>query len=121
MTDFMFRPLARYGDFSGRAQRAEYWWFALFCVAGSIAAAILDLVLGSDLVDGFGLFGLVFALAIILPSLSVAIRRLHDTDRSGWWVCLGLIPLIGTIILLIWYASDGTAGANRFGPDPKAR
>ena len=84
----------------------------LFTVLGSIVAGIIDLVLSEPVIDAL------FGLATILPSLAVAVRRLHDLDRTGWWIFIGLIPLIGWIILIIWYCTRGTVGPNRFGPDP---
>ena len=103
---------SNYVKFSGRAIRSEYWYWVLFTVLGSIAAGIIDAVLGMSIIDGL------FGLATILPSIAVAVRRLHDLDRSGWWILIGLIPIIGWIILIIWYCSRGTVGPNRFGPDP---
>ena len=103
---------SHYVKFSGRAIRSEYWYWTLFVVVGLIAAGIIDLVLGTTVI--FPLFGL----AIILPSLAVAVRRLHDLDRAGWWIFINLIPIIGWIILIIWYCTRGTVGPNRFGPDP---
>jgi uncharacterized membrane protein YhaH (DUF805 family) len=105
--------LGNYATFSGRAPRSEYWWFFLFCVLCSIAGEILDAVTG-----GAGLINLGVTLGLFLPVLAMAVRRLHDTDRSGWWYLLVLIPLIGAIILLVWFVTRGTTGPNRFGPDP---
>ncbi len=103
---------SNYVQFSGRAIRSEYWYWVLFTVVGSIVAGIIDAVLGITVIDPL------FGLATILPSIAVAIRRLHDLDRTGWWIFLSLIPLIGWIILIIWYCTRGTIGPNRFGPDP---
>ena len=112
--------LSQYVGFGGRARRSEYWWFFLFSVLVSIATAILDVALGTNFEDSSnGVIGLIASLALFLPSLAVAVRRLHDTDRSGWWVLIGLIPLIGLIVLLVFFVQDGTRGPNRFGPDPK--
>jgi uncharacterized membrane protein YhaH (DUF805 family) len=105
---------SNYVNFSGRASRSEYWYWILFIVIADIVAAIIDQALGMQLVTG--LFGLV----TIIPNIAIAIRRLHDLDRTGWWILLGFIPLIGWIILLIWYVTKGTDGPNRFGPDPLA-
>lgn len=98
--------------FPGRSARSEYWYWVLFTVLGSIVAGIIDLALSEPVIDAL------FGLATILPSLAVAVRRLHDLDRTGWWIFIGLIPLIGWIILIIWYCTRGTVGPNRFGPDP---
>ena len=114
--------LSQYAEFGGRARRAEYWWFILFSVLVGIVTSILDVVLSTDFEGGLasnGLFNLLANLALLLPSLAVAVRRLHDTDRSGWWILIGLIPLIGLIVLLVFFVQDGTPGPNRFGPSPK--
>ena len=115
----------KYATFSGRARRSEYWWFLLFYVLVAVAIALIE---GGGTVEtgggGFryqyqaGPLATVWTLVNLLPLLAVAVRRLHDIDKSGWWILLGLIPLIGTIILLVWYARPGTPGPNRFGEDP---
>jgi uncharacterized membrane protein YhaH (DUF805 family) len=105
---------SNYVNFSGRACRSEYWYWVLFVILADIVAGIIDYLLGMQIVSS--LFGLV----TLLPGIAVSIRRLHDLDRTGWWILLALIPLIGWIILLIWYISKGTDGPNRFGPDPLA-
>ena len=112
--------LKKYATFSGRARRKEYWFFVLFYVLISIVATVIDSMTGSfDPTMGMGMLGLLVALALLIPSLAVAVRRLHDTDRSGWWVLLCLIPLIGGIWLLVLLCLDSTPGDNRFGPNPK--
>jgi len=118
---------SKYVTFSGRAQRSEFWWFILFTWAASIVLSVVDSFLfGTTITTEYGfeastntpyLSGL-FSLAVLLPTLSVAVRRLHDRDKSGWWYWLWLIPLIGWIILIVWFATEGTRGPNRFGPDP---
>lgn len=119
--DWATRPLKKYADFSGRAPRAEYWWFYLLIIVGYLVAMILDSIVGTGGVLGsYGILTLVLGLAIIIPSLAVGARRLHDTDRSGWWLLIGLIPLIGAIVLLVFFVLEGTKGDNRFGPDPYA-
>jgi len=102
---------SNYVNFAGRAIRSEYWYWVLFVVIASIVASIIDAVLG------IRLFNPIFGLAILLPSIAIGVRRLHDIDRSGWWLLLNFIPLIGAIVLIIWFCSRGTEGANRFGPD----
>lgn len=132
-TDAVRSCFGKYVTFSGRAQRSEYWWFALFSIIVVLIGLGIDLALNPDLGSvtttdgGFeaqttgGPVTLVLYLLILLPSLAVAVRRLHDIDKAGWWLLIGLIPLIGGIILLIWYCTKGTLGPNRFGNDPLAR
>jgi uncharacterized membrane protein YhaH (DUF805 family) len=102
---------SNYVNFAGRAIRSEYWYWVLFVLIATIATSIIDLVLGITL------FEPIFSLAVLLPSIAVGVRRLHDLDRSGWWLLLGFIPLIGAIVLIVWFCGRGTPGANRFGPD----
>ena len=104
----------KYAEFSGRARRKEFWMFVLFNFLVSIAVGIVDGILGTN-----GALGGLYSLAVLIPSLAVAARRLHDTDRSGWWQLIGFIPLIGWIILLVFLCSDSKPGENRFGPNPK--
>ncbi|WP_409422662.1 DUF805 domain-containing protein [Pseudaeromonas sp. ZJS20] len=106
--------LKKYVTFSGRARRTEYWMFTLFNIIFSIVAGVLDVVLG------LGFINLIYTLAVLLPAIAVGVRRLHDTDRSGWWMLIGLIPLIGAIVLLVFFCLEGEKQENRFGADPKA-
>ena len=108
---------SNYAKFRGRAARSEFWWFQLFIVLGGIVAAVLDLSANSNVLGGEPLATL-FYLATIIPDLAVSVRRLHDTDSSGWWLLLGLIPLIGMIVLIVWWCLEGSKGYNRFGADP---
>jgi len=116
--------LRRYVDFSGRASRAQYWYFVLWNLLLSGAAALALFCLGSfiggeragdTLVDAA--MG-TYSLAIVIPSISVAVRRLHDIDASGWWILVGLIPGAGSLALIVAYCIPGTRGPNRFGPEP---
>jgi uncharacterized membrane protein YhaH (DUF805 family) len=164
--EWMILPLKRYAQFSGRSRRKEYWMWILFVILASIVLGMLDSVLGlggdttlepgatpNGLMYGVGLMGGVlstlFALATFVPGLAVSVRRLHDVDRSGWWLILSFLPyliglalfasvvatgslgtlaiiggilvLVGAIagiVLLVWFCTSGTVGANRFGPDP---
>ena len=104
----------KYAEFSGRARRKEFWMFVLFNFLASVAIGIVDGILGTN-----GALGGLYSLAVLIPSLAVAARRLHDTDRSGWWQLIALIPLIGFIILLVFLCSDSKPGENRFGANPK--
>ena len=111
-----------YCNFEGRAPRSEYWWFTLFLALLEIVTSVLDGFLGTYTVTSFGkmigFINLIFLLAILLPSIAVAVRRLHDTDRSGWFYLLIFIPIIGSIVLLVFFVQQGTNGRNRFGDDP---
>ena len=107
---------SEYATFEGRARRSEYWWFVLFNFIVSIVIAVLTAGGGHGM--GGGLFSTIWSLATLLPSLAVGARRLHDIDRSGWWLLIGFIPLIGIIVLIVFFATRGTPGANRFGNDP---
>ena len=103
-----------YVNFSGRATRPEYWYFVVFLIVVSIITVSIDLaVFGNE--QFFPING-VFSLATLLPSLAVFIRRLHDTGRTGWWIFLNLIPIIGWIIVIIWLCQRGEAGPNAYGP-----
>lgn len=108
----------KYATFSGRARRAEYWWFILFIMIGDLTAGILDSVLFGATMENVGILGMVFSLVALLPSLAVAARRLHDIDRTALWLFIAIVPLIGWIVLLVFFITPGTSGTNRFGPDP---
>src|ERR1700730_9774728 len=105
-----------YVNFSGRAPRSEYWYWTLFSILATIAAALIDLAVFRNVTDVSPLQSLV-SLALFLPGLAVSVRRLHDLDRTGWWFLL-VFTIIGAIVLLVWYCMRGTIGPNRFGPDP---
>jgi uncharacterized membrane protein YhaH (DUF805 family) len=110
----------KYATFDGRARRSEYWYFVLFYVLILLALTLLDGLFGTlNEEAGIGMLGALFALATMVPGLAVTVRRLHDTDRSGWWVLIGVIPLIGDIVLIVFAAQDSQPGSNRFGPNPK--
>ena len=104
----------KYVEFSGRARRQEYWMFVLFNFLVSVAIGIVDGILGTN-----GALGGLYSLAALIPSLAVSVRRLHDTDHSGWWILINFIPLIDWIVYLVFLCSDSKPGANRFGPNPK--
>ena len=132
--EWMLLPLRRYARFSGRARPKEYWMFILFLLLCFIAIGIVEGLLGLSTTEhwvrrgpwsfntgyhtrGGPLTGL-FGLAILIPWLAVAVRRLHDTDRSGFWLLIIFFPLIGSLVLLVFFIMSGTRGPNRFGPDP---
>jgi uncharacterized membrane protein YhaH (DUF805 family) len=114
--------LKKYAEFSGRARRKEYWMFALFNALIYIAIMVFSAILGS-IDNSLALIGtlllLVYALAIFVPSLAVAVRRLHDTGRSGWWFLIAFVPFVGGIILLVFTVQDSVPGENEYGKNPK--
>ena len=137
---YYFDVLKRYWDFNGRTARKEFWMFTVISVSISIILMILDLVIGAQIVlyqpaafggDAatgiapitptpieIGMLQNIYALAVFLPSLGVAVRRLHDTGRSGWWWLMNFICCVGWIVLLVFYVTRGTEGDNKYGPDP---
>ena len=112
--------LKKYAVFGGRARRKEYWFFFLFNILISIGLAVIDNAMGGFSAEaGIGLLGGIYALAVLIPGIAVAVRRLHDTDKSGWWLLIAFVPVIGTIVLIIFLALDSKPGPNRFGDNPK--
>ena len=101
--------MQKYVDFDGRATRSEYWWFVLFYIIAYIGLAVVDAMLTG------GLLVLVFALGMLIPNITAGVRRMHDIDKSGWWLLIGIIPLVG-LVLIYFLAKKGTPGPNRFGP-----
>lgn len=140
-------PLKKYAEFTGRSRRKEYWMYVLLLIVVGVVIGVVEGVLGlARMVGGlYGPLSLLFALATFVPSLAVGVRRLHDTDRSGWWLLIGygpmllaillpflgmagvglamivmIVALIGFVVLLIFMVLEGTRGTNQYGPDPKA-
>ena len=113
--------LSKYVDFSGRARRSEFWYFILFNFLVQVVASILDTILGTDYdnTTNSGLVGTLASLALFLPSIAVSARRLHDIGKSGWWQLIGIIPIIGWVLVIIWYCTNTKPGDNQYGPDPK--
>jgi uncharacterized membrane protein YhaH (DUF805 family) len=112
--------LKKYAVFTGRARRKEYWFFVLFHVLIFLLFVMIDGLTGTlNEATGFGLTSSLYSLAVLIPGIAVLVRRLHDIDRSGWWVLIGLVPFVGGIVLLVLAALDSTPGENRFGPNPK--
>ncbi len=111
--------LKKYAVFQGRARRKEYWMFTLFNVLISIALMIIGAILGLAEDGGSNILSTLYCLAVLLPGIAVSVRRLHDTDRSGWWLLIGLIPIIGAIVLLIFLVQDSQPNENQYGPNPK--
>lgn len=116
--EWMLLPLKRYFEVRGRSRRMEYWMFTLFSILVGAATSIVDRALGFDW-DSTGPLNGLTSLALFIPSFTVAFRRLHDTDRSAWWLLLIFLPIIGWIWLFVLCVLEGTRGPNRFGPDPK--
>jgi uncharacterized membrane protein YhaH (DUF805 family) len=111
------RAMQRYFEVSGRSTRSEYWFFVLFVFIFNIVAGILDALLGlGDPMQGIGLLGGIVSLVHLIPSITVGIRRLHDIDRTGWWLLIAFVPLIGFIVLIVFFVTGSTPGVNRFGP-----
>ncbi len=128
---WMILPYRRYAEFSGRSRRREYWMFVLFTVLVSVAIDVLfgtpdyrrvgmSVGFSTELSGTGGIIHNLFGLASFIPGLAVAVRRLHDQDRSGWLLLLAFIPILGWFALLVLMCLDGTRGRNRFGPDPKS-
>jgi uncharacterized membrane protein YhaH (DUF805 family) len=130
MIDWVLEVFSKYAVFNGRARRKEYWYWYLFNFIISIFISVVSFVIsystGTETDTGMGWFGLfiylvfiIYSLGVIIPNLAVTVRRLHDTNRSGWWYFISLIPFIGGLLLLIYLIEDGTPGDNQYGPDPK--
>ncbi|WP_273208724.1 DUF805 domain-containing protein [Marinobacter subterrani] len=108
------KALKQYVGFSGRARRREYWIFTAVNLAIAIVLGIIEGMLG-----GPGILGGLFNLAVLLPTIAVTVRRLHDIGRSGWWMLIVLIPIVGAIVLLVFVLLDSKPGENQYGPNPK--
>ena len=122
--NWYLKVLKQYVDFSGRARRKEYWMFVLFNIIFAVVAMTFDNVLGTTFElygqsVGYGWIYLLYCLAIILPGLAVCVRRLHDIGKSGWYYLIAFIPLIGFIVLIIWFCQNSQIGENKWGANPK--
>ena len=113
--DWYLGVLKQYAVFDGRARRKEYWMFVLFNIVIAAALAIVGRVIGLD-----GVLRALYTLGVLIPSLAVSVRRLHDTGRSGWWLLVVLVPLVGWLIVLYFMVQPGETAENRYGPDPKS-
>lgn len=111
--------IKKYAVFDGRARREEYWMFVLYNIVFSMVASFIDGMLGTSTAYGWGLISGLYSLGVLLPSLGVAIRRLHDVGKSGWFILIGLIPIVGWIGILILLVMDSNPGTNKYGPNPK--
>ena len=105
--------LKQYAVFQGRARRSEYWFFMLFNFLAVVVLSVIDALIGMPI------FATIYILGTLLPSLAVAVRRFHDTGRSGWWILISLVPIVGSIIYLIFMCIEGVAQTNAYGPNPK--
>jgi len=106
--------LKNYAGFAGRARRQEYWMFLLFNMIIALALGFIEGIFGSP-----GILGAIYSLAVLVPSIAVSMRRLHDTGRSGLWLLIGFVPVLGAIVLLIFFIQDSMQGSNQYGPSPK--
>lgn len=107
------KVLKNYVGFSGRARRKEYWMFFLFNIIIAMVLTFVEMKLGI-----FGI-SMIYSLAVLIPGIAVSIRRLHDLDKSGWWLLIAFVPIIGAIVLLVFFVMDGTPGNNSYGASPK--
>ena len=110
--EYFLDAFRKYADFTGRATREQYWMYILIYVVISVVLSIIDAALATAVLSA------IFSVVMLVPSISIATRRLHDTGRSGWWQLIGLIPLLGIIILIIFLVQD-SHGENQYGPNPK--
>jgi uncharacterized membrane protein YhaH (DUF805 family) len=118
--DWYLAALNKYAVFEGRARRKEYWLFTLVNVVVITGLSFVDVFAGLYGLEGeVGLLSGLYSLAVLMPSIAVGVRRLHDTDRPGWWMLMCFIPVLGFIVLIVFFLLEGTPGPNRFGEDPK--
>jgi len=118
--NYYLSVLKKYAEFSGRSQRAEYWYFVLFNIIIAFVLGFIDGIIGTfDPVSGYGLISGLYTLAVLIPGIAVGVRRLHDVGKSGWMLLIGLIPLIGFIWLIILMVTDSNPVNNKYGPNPK--
>lgn len=115
MADAFREFFNRYFDFSGRSNRGEFWWFVLDSLLIGLVLGVIDTVVFGEVGANYGVLGNIWSLAILIPSFALNARRLHDIDRTGWWQLLMLVPLIGWIVLIVWFAQKPDNGPNRFG------
>ena len=119
--NWYIKVLKQYVDFRGRARRQEYWMFVLFNAIIAFVLGLIDGLLGWEIpYANMGILGLIYSLGVFLPSLAVCVRRLHDIGKSGWYILLSLIPLVGAIILIVWFCKEGEGTSNDWGENPKA-
>ena len=112
--------LRKYAVFDGRARRTEFWLFVLFNGLIVFVLSFIEAIVGITPIAGVSILGSLYSLAVFIPSLAVGARRLHDTGRSGWWLLIYIVPLIGAIVLLVFFVQDSQDGDNQYGPNPKS-
>ena len=112
--------LKKYAVFGGRARRTEYWLFFLFNSIIVLVLGIIEAIAGITPDTDVSILGNLYSLAVLIPSLAVGVRRLHDTGRSGWWMFISLVPIVGVIVLLVFFVQDSQDGDNQYGPNPKS-
>ena len=117
--DWYLNVLKNYFGFGGRARRKEYWMFVLVNIIFTFVLGILDRMLGWERAGGEGILTTIYGVLVFIPWWAVQLRRLHDTDRSAWWLLVLLIPIVGWLVIIIFNCQNGTPGSNRFGADPK--
>jgi len=126
ITDSIKQFFSRYTDFRGRTPRSGYWWVVLFLVLASVVMWAVDMALFRGiypqelLEQGLGPASLLLIAAVFIPNLALGFRRLHDTNRSAWWILIGLVPFAGAVVLLVFYLLPSTPGDNKYGPHPLA-
>ncbi len=118
--NWYLKCLKQYADFSGRARRKEYWMYVLFYMIIAIVVHVIDVMLGWVTLEfEMGVLGGLYSLCMFIPGLAVSVRRLHDIGKSGWNFLFILIPLVGAVVLLIWFCKEGERRGNAWGLDPK--
>ena len=116
---YYLEVLKKYAVFKGRARRKEYWMFVLFNLIFGFVLGIIEVVLGIAIESDISVLSTLYGLAVMIPAIAVSVRRLHDTNHSGWWFLISLVPLIGGVVLFIFMVQDSQPGENQYGPNPK--
>jgi len=111
--------LKKYAVFKERARRKEYWMFVLFNIIISLILRLVEDLTGIYPKEGIGVLEGLYGLLVLIPGIAVSVRRLHDTGRSGWWLLIGIVPIIGVIVLFVFMVQDSQPGENQYGPNPK--
>lgn len=118
--EWYLKVIKNYATFSGRARRKEFWMFVLFNLIFSWGLTFIDMGVGFyDEETGLSILNNIYSLFVLIPGLAVSVRRLHDINKSGWWILIAIVPLVGAIWLIVLYASEGDSGENEYGKDPK--